>query len=301
MSKKFKIKIKYCVKPQTVLTVQKENAFFAASISTSVTILHLWIVHNSQSSAFPKTKQFSRWTDQWDSPMATSATEGPAGAGSTVALPREVMCWQGPLQLPPIAFWRAPARAGAQCPSWASSKSNPVGAAKMGNERHFGTLVYPWQPGDISTTKPVASAQQGVPDPHSVCELQPGQMHSTLKIDSCFQDCPELFEASLSPEDTMLDTTESTNKLHGWLVLTQNDTSERPWHGSFAHVKNMWYHRLCYISKLYSGSLCFSFSEDKKQLTEFPDIHHILAEGNASDFVVIWVSQCQSLFLFLYI
>lgn len=32
------MKIKYCVKPQTVLTVQKENAFFAASISTSATI-----------------------------------------------------------------------------------------------------------------------------------------------------------------------------------------------------------------------------------------------------------------------
>lgn len=48
------MKIKYCVKPQTVLTVQKENAFFAAPISTSVTILHLWIVHNSQSSLFQK-------------------------------------------------------------------------------------------------------------------------------------------------------------------------------------------------------------------------------------------------------
>lgn len=32
------MKIKYCVKPQTVLTVQKENAFFAASISTSATV-----------------------------------------------------------------------------------------------------------------------------------------------------------------------------------------------------------------------------------------------------------------------
>lgn len=32
------MEIKYCVKPQTVLTVQKENAFFAASISTSATV-----------------------------------------------------------------------------------------------------------------------------------------------------------------------------------------------------------------------------------------------------------------------
>lgn len=47
------MKIKYFVKPPTVLTVQKENAFFAAPISTSVTRPHLWIVQNSQSSAFP--------------------------------------------------------------------------------------------------------------------------------------------------------------------------------------------------------------------------------------------------------
>lgn len=40
MSKKFKMKIKYSVKPQTVLTVQKENAFFAASIGTSGCRLH---------------------------------------------------------------------------------------------------------------------------------------------------------------------------------------------------------------------------------------------------------------------
>lgn len=38
MSKKFKRKIKYCLKPQTVLTVQKENAIFAASVSTSVSV-----------------------------------------------------------------------------------------------------------------------------------------------------------------------------------------------------------------------------------------------------------------------
>lgn len=35
------MKIKYCVKPQTVLTVQKENAFFAASMSTSVSVGHV--------------------------------------------------------------------------------------------------------------------------------------------------------------------------------------------------------------------------------------------------------------------
>lgn len=64
MSKKFKMKIKYCVKPQTVLTVQKENAFFAAPISTSVTILHLWTVQNSQPSAFPK-----QTAQQMDRPM----------------------------------------------------------------------------------------------------------------------------------------------------------------------------------------------------------------------------------------
>lgn len=47
------MKIKYCVKPQTVLTVQKENAFFVASISTSVTltVLDLWIAQDSLSSA----------------------------------------------------------------------------------------------------------------------------------------------------------------------------------------------------------------------------------------------------------
>lgn len=80
--------------------------------------------------------------------MAISATEGPAGAGSTVALPREVMCWQGPLQSPRGVFWRAPARAGAQRPRRASSKGNPVitprrgppwSATSHGNERHFGT------------------------------------------------------------------------------------------------------------------------------------------------------------------
>lgn len=35
------MKIKYSVKPQTVLTVQKENAFFAASMSTSVSVGHV--------------------------------------------------------------------------------------------------------------------------------------------------------------------------------------------------------------------------------------------------------------------
>lgn len=58
------MKTKYCVKPQTVLTVQKENAFFAAPMSTSVTILRLWIVQNSQSSAFP-----NQITQQMDRPM----------------------------------------------------------------------------------------------------------------------------------------------------------------------------------------------------------------------------------------
>lgn len=33
------MKLKDCLKPQTVLTVQKENAFFAASVNTAV-ILH---------------------------------------------------------------------------------------------------------------------------------------------------------------------------------------------------------------------------------------------------------------------
>lgn len=108
---------------------------------------HLWPDYISGLFRIPslllfQTKLLSRWTDWWARLMATSATEGTAGAGGTVALPREVMCWQRPLQSPPLAFWRAPARAGAQCPSWASSKSNPVVALECHlpwNERHFGT------------------------------------------------------------------------------------------------------------------------------------------------------------------
>lgn len=146
MSKKFKMMIKYCVKPQTVLTVQKENAFFAAPIRCA--LAHLWPYYFSGLFRIPRllplfqTKLLSRWTDQWDKSMAISATEGPVGAGSTVALPREVMCWQEPLQLQPVAFWRAPARTGTQCPTWASSKSNPVAAPKMGSslECHL-----PWE------------------------------------------------------------------------------------------------------------------------------------------------------------
>lgn len=60
------MKIKYCVKPQTVLTVQKENAFFVASISTSVTltVLDLWIAQDSLSSAPTSPNQTIQQTDR---------------------------------------------------------------------------------------------------------------------------------------------------------------------------------------------------------------------------------------------
>lgn len=203
---------------------------------------HLWPYYVSGLFRIPslllfQTKSLSRWTDQWDRPMATSATEGPAGAGSTVALPREAMCWQGPLQPPLGAFWRALARAGAQCLSWTSGKSNSIVAPKMGSSlechlpRERETLWH-WSTRDSLRT----SAPQSLWLPPSKECLIPTLFVScnqnwckaVEEIYSCFQNCPQPVKASLSLWDTMLDTTEGTYELHGWLALTQKDTSESP-------------------------------------------------------------------------
>lgn len=60
------MKIIYCVEPQTVLTVQKENAFFAASISTSATlpVLDLWIAQDSVSSSLTPPNQTIQQMDR---------------------------------------------------------------------------------------------------------------------------------------------------------------------------------------------------------------------------------------------
>lgn len=54
-------------------------------------------------------------------------------------------------------------------------------------------------------------------------------------------------------------------------------------------------------SKHTPGFLSFFSAKIKNRLTGSPDIHHVLAEGNASDFTVIQVSECQPLFLYLFI
>lgn len=155
MSKKFKIKIKYCVKPQTVLTVQKENAFFAASIGTSATVC-CYIPGLLRIPRLPllplQTKPFSRWTDQRDTLTATSAAEGPAGDGKAASLPREAVCGWWPLQSPSVAFWRAPARARSSSPRWGNAKSDaaafqrrrpPRSVASQGNFSTQGYHLHP--------------------------------------------------------------------------------------------------------------------------------------------------------------
>lgn len=126
----------------------------------------------------------------------------------------------GALQLPPVAFWRAPARAGAQCHSWASSKSNPVVAPKSslgsshsshGNERHFSTGL------PVGTSAPQSLWSQPSKEcliPILFVSCNQDKCKEPEEIYSCLQDCPKLFEAFLSPGDTMLNTTEGTYELH---------------------------------------------------------------------------------------
>lgn len=212
---------------------------------------HLWPYYISGLFRIPsllllfQTKPLSRWTDKWARPMPTSATEGPAGAGSTVALPREVMCWQGPLQSPPVAFWRAPAGTEAQCPSWASSKSNPVVAPKMGslwsatshgNERHFGT--------DLPVTAWGHQHQKACGPSPARSAWSPFCLWAVTRTDARH---PKTFTPAFRIVHNCL-RLPSVLETQCWTPLKVPQASQvtgahperyfwEPWHGSFAYVK----------------------------------------------------------------
>lgn len=146
------MKIKYCVKPQTVLTVQKENAFFAASISTSVTVHCVISLDCSGFPVFPsrlskpnrsadgQTKETGQWQHlllkvllevekQWPCPERLCAGGG-----------HRSLCWRlsGEPQREPRAH----------CPSWANAKREaaasqrrrpPWSTTSQRNESHFST------------------------------------------------------------------------------------------------------------------------------------------------------------------
>lgn len=146
------MKIKYCVKPQTVLTVQKENAFFAASISTSVTIHCVTSLDCSGFPVFPsrlskpnrsadgQTKETGQWQHlllkvllevekQWPCPERRCA------GGGHRSLCRRL---SGEPQREPRAHR----------PSWANAKSEaaasqrrrpPWSTTSQRNESHFST------------------------------------------------------------------------------------------------------------------------------------------------------------------
>lgn len=194
-----------------------------------------------------------------------------------------------------------------ECPSWASCKSNPVAAPKMGSSLEY-HLPWEWETpwhwpthDSLRTSAPQSLWPQASKASLITMSCNQDRCKPPQETYSCYQNCPQLFEASLSPGDN------NAGHHERYLWAPQVTAAHPEWHfweprhGSFAYVKNMWYKGYVTSLNFFSGSLCFSFRKDKKQLTQFPDIHHILAEGNAPDFVVIWVSQCQSLFLFLYI
>lgn len=179
MSKKFKMKIKYSVKPQTVLTVQKENAFFAASIGTSGCRLH---------------------------------------------------CISGLLRIPRLHLPPLQTKLLIRCANQRTTKPKP----DRGQHHNVCDLTSCWR----SEAMALAREVQGGPGGSGGC----GGGH------------------------------------HSW-----------------------WWPQLVTL-KLWTSSCLFEYfyAELRSKLTD-SDIHHVLAEGNASDFMVIWVSKCQSLFLFLFI
>lgn len=151
--------------------------------------------------------------------------------------------------------------------------------------------------------QPAAPAWQRAPDPCSVCELQQGQLHSTLRVtpalctamtwtlarDSC-KDYPR-------PRDTALARIKGTYEQYGWLVSSRRAFMKALiWLPGFCrkHIVTGW----CQVSQLPPAFLSFSLVKIKSRPRETPDIHHDLADRNASDFTVIWASECQSLFLF---
>lgn len=184
MSKKFKMKIKYSVKPQTVLTVQKENAFFAASIGTSGCRLHCI-------SGFPS-----------------------------------LHCSGFPVSISPLSKLNFS--------SDVQIKEPPSQNQTEANT----TMCVTWHPAGGRRAMALAREVQGGPGGSGGC----GGGH------------------------------------HSW-----------------------WWPQLVTL-KLWTFSCLFDYfyAELRSKLTD-SDIHHVLAEGNASDFMVIWVSKCQSLFLFLFI
>lgn len=76
----------------------------------------------------------------------------------------------------------------------------------------------------------------------------------------------------------------------------------QPWHRSIPSEENTWHCELMLNLQTFCRFFELFFGKDKKsRLTESPNIYHVLAERNASDYMVIWVSECHSLFLFLFI